>query len=102
MLYERQIDPVERPTAICPLCHRNTILCDVNVLVSPETKVDHAVIGLVWGNRRIANTDKAICNSHGCGWAGMFKEAKDAVEGTVEAVSNGRGFRIWVKPSELV
>ena len=79
-MYERQVDPIERPVAICPNCHRNTVML---FAVDPK------------------DSDVIECNSYGCGWSGLFKEARDAVVGTVEAISNGRGFRIWVRPSEL-
>lgn len=104
MLYERQIDPIEPPAAICPHCHRNTVLCEAKVIVMPEPKKapPRMAYATIYGETIITGQDRAFCNSNGCGWSGKFAEASSAVVGTVEAISNGRGFRIWVQPSELV
>lgn len=102
-MYERQNDPIQPPPAVCPSCHRNTVLCEVKVVVCPDQKaapVNMAYASL-YGDTMITGQDKTFCNSNGCGWSGKFADARSAVLGTMEAISNGRGFRIWVQPSEV-
>jgi hypothetical protein len=103
-MYERQTDPIERPAAICPDCHRNTILCDMRMLSVPV--MDHDTRpprprAEIWGRYDLTGSDVALCNSHGCGWSGTFSEARAALEGTVEATTSDSRFRIWVKESLL-